>query len=216
MNSKVWTLQPKAALEICCSLHRKLSMCLGGEWLGEKPSELRIRNLYFLETCIFRPNHVQGPFWYHNRVHGFCFSLSGNCEKNFYDFFFHISDVVGLFACSVFRLVSIRCVSSVQSSRSVVSDSLRRYGLQHQASCPSQTPGALLKLISIESVMPSNHLILCCKVCFKNEATGYGSRWLCLQVKLIKIIYTCFKSNTYLHLVSHTVWKLWSILINKK
>ena len=27
--------------------------------------------------------------------------------------------------------------------------------------CPSPTPGSLLKLISIESVMPSNHLILC-------------------------------------------------------
>ena len=27
--------------------------------------------------------------------------------------------------------------------------------------CPSPTPGSLLKLMSIESVMPSNHLILC-------------------------------------------------------
>ena len=30
-----------------------------------------------------------------------------------------------------------------------------------QASCPSPTPGSLPKLLSIESVMPSNHLILC-------------------------------------------------------
>ena len=53
------------------------------------------------------------------------------------------------------------CVS-VQFSHSVVSDSLWPYGLQHPRSpCPLLTPGSLLKLKSIESVMPSNHLILC-------------------------------------------------------
>ena len=45
---------------------------------------------------------------------------------------------------------------------SVVSTSLRPYGLQHaRLPCPSPTPQSLLKLMSIESVMPSNHLILC-------------------------------------------------------
>ena len=53
-----------------------------------------------------------------------------------------------------------------------MSDSLRPHGLQHaRPLCPSPTPGVypnsscpltLLKLMSIESVMPSNHLILCC------------------------------------------------------
>ena len=38
---------------------------------------------------------------------------------------------------------------------------LQPHGLQHnRPPCPSPTPG--LKLMSIESVMPSNHLILCC------------------------------------------------------
>ena len=42
-----------------------------------------------------------------------------------------------------------------------MSDSLRPQGLQHaRPPCPSPTPG-LLKLRSIELVMPSNHLILC-------------------------------------------------------
>ena len=42
-------------------------------------------------------------------------------------------------------------------------DSLRPHGRQHaRLLCPSPTPGGLLKLMSIESVMPSNHLILCC------------------------------------------------------
>ena len=42
-----------------------------------------------------------------------------------------------------------------------MSDSLHPHGLQHaRPSCPSPTPGVYSNL-SIESVMPSNHLILC-------------------------------------------------------
>ena len=51
--------------------------------------------------------------------------------------------------------------SSVQFSHSVVSDSLQSHGLQHtRLPCPRPS-WSLLKLMSIESVMPSNHLILC-------------------------------------------------------
>ena len=52
---------------------------------------------------------------------------------------------------------------SVQFSHSVVSDSLRPHGLK-QARPPSlsiTSSWSLLKLMSIESVMPSNHLIFC-------------------------------------------------------
>ena len=55
-----------------------------------------------------------------------------------------------------------RCPSkgSVQFSHSVVSDSLQPHGLQHaRLPCPSPASGD--KLMSIASVMPSNHLILC-------------------------------------------------------
>ena len=46
-------------------------------------------------------------------------------------------------------------------SRSVVSDSFRPRGLQHtRLHCPSLST-ELLKLMSIESMMPSNHLIFC-------------------------------------------------------
>ena len=49
---------------------------------------------------------------------------------------------------------------SLQFSCSVVSNSLRPHGLQNaRPPCPSSTP-SLLKLMSIESVIPSNHLIL--------------------------------------------------------
>ena len=46
-------------------------------------------------------------------------------------------------------------------SLKVVSDSMQTHGLQHtRLPCPFSW--SLLKLMSIESVMPSNHLILCC------------------------------------------------------
>ena len=48
-------------------------------------------------------------------------------------------------------------------SCSVMSDSLWPHGLQHaRLPCPSTNSWSLLKLMSFELVMPSNHLILCC------------------------------------------------------
>ena len=48
-------------------------------------------------------------------------------------------------------------------SCSVMSDSLQSHGLQHtRLPCPSLSPGVCSKFMSIESVMPPNHLILCC------------------------------------------------------
>ena len=56
---------------------------------------------------------------------------------------------------------TLTTVSSVQFSRSVVSASLRPHGLQHaRTPCSSPSPGVYL-LMCIESVMPSDHLILC-------------------------------------------------------
>ena len=52
--------------------------------------------------------------------------------------------------------------SSVQFSRSAISDSLQPQGLAaYQASLSITNSQSLLTLMSIESVMPSNHLILC-------------------------------------------------------
>ena len=48
-------------------------------------------------------------------------------------------------------------------SRQVLSNSLWPHGLQHtRPPCPSLSPEFLPKFMSIESVMPSNYLILCC------------------------------------------------------
>ena len=51
---------------------------------------------------------------------------------------------------------------SVQSSHSVVSSSVTPWTAAHQASLSISNPRNSLKLMSIELVMPSNHLILCC------------------------------------------------------
>ena len=52
--------------------------------------------------------------------------------------------------------------SSVQFRRSVMSNSLRPHESQHaRPPCSSPTPGVHSRLTSIESVMSSNHFILC-------------------------------------------------------
>ena len=69
-----------------------------------------------------------------------------------------------------------------------MSDSLRPHESQHASPpCPSPTPGSSPRLTSIESVMPSSHLILCCPLfllspippsirVFSNEST-LRMRW---------------------------------------
>ena len=52
--------------------------------------------------------------------------------------------------------------SSFQLSRSAVSDSATPWMAARQASLPITNSWSLLKHMSIESVMPSSHLILCC------------------------------------------------------
>ena len=76
--------------------------------------------------------------------------------------------------------------SSLQFSHSVVSDSLRPHELQH-ASLYITNSRSSLRLMSIELVMPSSHLILCCPLLllppippsikvFSNEST-LDMRW---------------------------------------
>ena len=52
-------------------------------------------------------------------------------------------------------------LSPVQFSRSVISDSVTPWTAARQASLSITNSQSLLRLTSIESVMPSNHLILC-------------------------------------------------------
>ena len=60
------------------------------------------------------------------------------------------------------RVLITKCISSVQFSCSVVSASAVSWTAACQASLSIITNSrSLLKLMSIESVMPSNHLVLC-------------------------------------------------------
>ena len=52
-------------------------------------------------------------------------------------------------------------IHSVQFSCSVVSDSVTPWTAARQTSLPITNSQSLLKLMSIELVMPSNHLVLC-------------------------------------------------------
>ena len=73
------------------------------------------------------------------------------------NFFFAFPKIVLWFDVRVILAVQFSSLTQI-----VLSDSLWPHGLQHaRLPCPSPIPWSLLKLMSIESVMPSNHLYLC-------------------------------------------------------
>ena len=58
-------------------------------------------------------------------------------------------------------------IVSVQFGHSVISDSVTSWTAACQASLSITNSQSLLKLVSIELVMPSNHLIFCCPLLFQ-------------------------------------------------
>ena len=116
---------------------------------------------------------------------------------------------------SLYLYMQIMClymqimITSVHFHFSGLSNSLRLHGPQHtRPPCPSPTPGAWLKLMSIESVMPSNHLIFGCPLLlpptifpsirvFSNESA------LCIRwPKYWSFSFSISPSNEYSGLVS--------------
>ena len=71
--------------------------------------------------------------------------------------------LASLVAQTIKNLPAMQEFSSVQFSRSVMSNSLQPHGLHAalQASLSITNFRSLLRFMSVESVMPSNHLILC-------------------------------------------------------
>ena len=110
--------------------------------------------------------------------------------------------------------------SSIQFSRSVVSDSLRPHELQHtRPPCPSPTPGVHSNSC-IDSVMPSSHLILCHPLLllppnppsirvFSNEST-LRMRW----PKYWSFSFSISPSNEHPGLIS-LKWTGWTSLQSK-
>ena len=103
------------------------------------------------------------------------------------------------------------CLSSVQFSHSVMSDSVTSWTVVYQASLSITNSWSLLKLMSIESVMPSNHLILYCPLLllpsifpsirvFSNESVLH-IRW----PKYCSFSFSISSSNEYSGLISFRV-----------
>ena len=77
------------------------------------------------------------------------------------------SNIVFVILCLIYTFnlpyfIIIIAISSVQFSRSIMSNSATPWTAAHQASLSITNSQSLPKLMSIESVMPSNRLILCC------------------------------------------------------
>ena len=99
--------------------------------------------------------------------------------------------------------------SSVQFSRSVVSNSLRPHGLQYtQASLSINNSRNLYKLMYIESVIPSNHLILSHSLLFSHQGLF---KWVSSLHKYWSFSFSISPSNEYSGLISF--WIDWFELL---
>ena len=76
--------------------------------------------------------------------------------------YFLLPPLVNCYPLPYLRVLIIKSFIQFSSVPSVVSNSLQPHGLQYaRLPCPPPTPRRSLKLMSIKSVMPFNHLIFC-------------------------------------------------------
>ena len=95
-------------------------------------------------------------------------------------------------------------IGSVQFSRSIVFDSSQPHELQHaRPPCPSPTPGVHPdRLTSIESVMPSSHLILCCPLLLLSSLFSASESFpggQSIGVSTLALSYQCIFRNDFLY-----------------
>ena len=126
---------------------------------------------YFIQYLSFRgqrslaTEHTAQLF--HLTQWGSRFIHNVTCTRIFFPFYWWI-----MVSCTyVYHVLFIHSslgllFSSVQFSHLVVSDSVIQWTAAHQASLSITNSRSLLKLMSIESVMSSNHLILCHSLLF--------------------------------------------------
>ena len=113
-----------------------------------------------------------------------------------------------LHAASHFVLITHIWSYSVQFNGSVVSNSATPWTAAHQSSLSITNSRSLLKLMSIKSVMPSNHLILCCPLLLPPSI--FTSIWVfsnqsVLRIRLPKywsFRFSISSSNEYSGLIS--------------
>ena len=83
------------------------------------------------------------------------------------------------------------CFSSVQLSRSVMSNSATPWTAAHQAYLSITNSWSLLKIMSIKSVMPSNHLILCHPLLLPPSifpSIGGLFKWITSSHQVVKVL----------------------------
>ena len=117
--------------------------------------------------------------------------------------------------CEIFRVFYIFFFLTLQFSRSAVYDSLWPHGLQH-ARLPCPNLWSSLKLMSIEPVMPSNHLILCVPFssCLQSFPASVFSNESVLHIRWPKywsFSFSISPSNEYSGLISF--WMDWLDLL---
>ena len=93
-----------------------------------------------------------------------------------------------------------------------MSDSLQPYGLQHsRLPCPPPISWSLPKFMSIESVLPSNHVILCHRLLllpsiFPSIKVFSSESTLCMRgPKYQRFSFSISSSNEYLGLISFKI-----------
>ena len=125
---------------------------------------------------------------------------------------FRFNSQIYIFMCEVFCLRSklITLFGSVQLL-SRVSLFVTPWTTAHQASLSITNSWSLLKLMSIESVMPSNHLFLCCPLfllpsVFPSIRIFYNVSVLCIRwPKYWNFSFTIGTSNEYSRLSSSRI-----------
>ena len=111
---------------------------------------------------------------------------------------------------------------SVQFSDSVLSDSATPWTVAHQASLSITNSWRLLKLMSVELVMPSHHLILCCLLLKAVQEERRKKFWLVfgyekviqgILINVLKHLYIHFddKKNEVECTIPCTSWKYSSL-----
>ena len=119
--------------------------------------------------------------------------------------------VCSLYMHWVVSAQSFSCVLYALFSRSAVSDSATAWNAAHQASLSFTISQSLLKFMSIESVLPSNHFILCSPlpllpVIFPSIRVFCNGLTLCIrESKYWSFSFSISPSNEYSGIISFKI-----------
>ena len=138
-------------------------------------SEALQYHLFWLVVCVIKQFHNYSQWIYYSA--GTCedktLNIKIDFEKMLHDVTMHVS-----------------WASSVQFSHWVVSNSATPWTTAHQASLSISNSQSPPKPMSTESVMPSNHLILCCPLLFLPSTIQHQGlfQWVSCSHQVAKVL----------------------------